>query len=146
MKTTKTMQRLIRQIAEKHSLDLSANEAHLRLEQDGYMPLVIEKVGEHQVSIAHYFQQNGDTIADPDVVFFIGYGEWVPIEIQQVLGYQVVAKLNGDGSAIDAINLRAQAGLASFVHQWARNIKAQGWLEHGGNAAAKRSEGKAQIP
>lgn len=137
MKTTKVIQSLITQIAEKHGLDLSASEAHLRLEQEGYMPLVIEKIGHHQLSVAHYFRQNGDTIADPDVVFFASYAEWVPIEIQQVMGFQRVAKLNDDGSAIAAINLRGQADLASFVNQWARNIKAQGWLEQGVNPVAK---------
>ena len=131
MKTSKTMQSIITKIAEKHGLDLAAAEAHLRLEKEPYMPLVIEKVGRHLVSIAHYFKQNGDSIADPDVVFFTGYAEWVPIEIQQVMGYRRVARLNDDGSAIDAVNLRGQADVASFSNLWARNIRAQGWLEYG---------------
>jgi hypothetical protein len=77
------MQSVITQIAANHGLDLSASEAHLRLEQPSYMPLVIEKIGCHLVSVAHYFYQNRDAIADPDVVFFTGLGSWVPIEITQ---------------------------------------------------------------
>jgi hypothetical protein len=116
MKTSKAMQSIITKIAEKHGLDLTASEAHLRLEQPAYMPLVIEKIGRHLVSVAHYFTQNGDAIADPDVVFFTGYGEWVAIEIQQVLGFQRVATLNDDGTTIKAVNLRGQADVASFTN------------------------------
>jgi len=146
LKTSKAMQGLITQIAAKHGLDLSAEEAHLRLEQNGYMPLVIEKIGQYRVSVAHYFRQNGDSIADPDVVFFTGYSEWVPIEIQQVMGYSRYTELAADETTIERFAPRGQADLASFVHQWARNIKAQGWLEHGVNVASKKSEAKAQIP
>jgi hypothetical protein len=131
MKTAKTMQTIITAIAAKHGLDLSASEAHLKLEQDCYMPLVIEKVGLNLISVAHYFRQNGDTIADPDVVFFMGYLEWVPIEIQQSFGYQQVAKVKDDGSAISHLNVRAQADLASFCRMWGKNIKEQQWLEQG---------------
>lgn len=137
MKTTKPMQRLITQIAAKHGLDLSAEEAHLRLEQNGYMPLVIEKIGQYRVSVAHYFRQNGDSIADPDVVFFTGYSEWVPIEIQQVMGFHRYAELAVDEGSIERFAPRGQADLALFTNQWARNLKQQGWLEHGVNRVNK---------
>lgn len=137
MKTSKSMQAIITAIAEKHNLDLSAEEAHLRLENEPYMPLVIEKVGKHLVSVAHYYYQSGDAIADPDVVFFTGYGEWVAIEIQQPIGYQRVAHLNDTGTAIETVNLRAQADLASFTNLWARNIKEQGYLSSGVNPKTK---------
>lgn len=128
MKTAKTMQSIITAIAAKHGLDLSASEAHLKLEQQNYMPLVIEKIGTNLVSVAHYYEQNGDLIPDPDVVFFTGYAEWVPIEITQVMGYQEVAWLKEDGKAIKSIKMAAQADLANFCESWAKNIKAQGWL------------------
>ena len=38
---------------------------HVRLEQESYEPLVIERHGE-LISVAHYFEQGGDLIADPD--------------------------------------------------------------------------------
>ena len=136
MKTSKPMQATIEAIARKHNLDLSAESAHLRLENEPYMPLVIEKIGRHLVSVAHYFTQNGDAIADPDVVFFTGDGLWVPIEIQQVMGDQRVAELNGSGTAIKSLHTRAQADVASFANLWARNITAQQYLERGVNRAA----------
>lgn len=134
MKTATTMQTIITRIAQKHSLDLTACEANLRLEQDGYQPLVIEKVGQHLVSVAHYYQQNGDTVPDPDVVFFTGYGDWVPMEISQALGYTCAAWLSDDGQKIERFQPRAQADIASFCRTWAKNIRDQKWLEEGTKA------------
>lgn len=136
MRTSKAMQEIITQIADRHGLDLSASEAHLRLEQRHLMPLVIEKIGPHLVSVAHYFRQNGDAVADPDLVFFIGYGDWVPIEIQQPFGYQCVATLNEDGNALLTIDARQQADIAEFCDLWAQNLKDQGWLEQASTMAA----------
>lgn len=137
MRTSKTMQ-AIEQIAQKHNLDLAAESAHLRLEQPGgvFMPLVIEKIGKHLVSITHYYEQNGDLCADPDVVFFTAYGEWVAIEITQAFGgYRRVAHLNSTGTQITSIDNRGQNDVADFVRLWARNIKEQQYLEHGVNRA-----------
>lgn len=132
LKSAPLMQSIVAQIAAKHDLDLSADEAHLRLEQEPYMPLVIEKVGLHLVSVAHYFYQNGDAVADPDVVFFTGLDSWVPIEITQSFGgYQRYVQLSSDGKSIERFSPRGQADLARFCHMWARNVKAQCWLKQG---------------
>jgi hypothetical protein len=132
MKTSPKMQQVIEQLAKKHQLDLSQVEAHLRLEMPGYQPLVIENIGCQRISVAHYFEQNGDLIADPDVVFFAGYGVWVPMEITQVLGgYRRYAALDEAGQTIVRIDVRGQAALATFSEQWAQNILDQGWLQCG---------------
>jgi Domain of unknown function (DUF6908) len=139
MKTCKQLQAVVEALCAKHELDLKQVGAHLRLENDPYEPLVIERIAEHQVSVAHYYVQNGDAIADPDVVVFTGYAEWVPISIQQPIvclagrelgGYHVVAELTDDGNNIARFYPRAQPKTASFCKTWARNLKAQGWLEH----------------
>jgi hypothetical protein len=131
MRTSKQMQKVIERIAEKHGLDLEATEAHLRLENSPFMPLVIEKVGKHLVSVAHYYEQNGDLVADPDVVFFTGYGEWIPIEITHAppFGFHRYAELSDEGDKITHLNRRGQADLVSFCGMWARNIKGQGFTE-----------------
>lgn len=131
VKTSKTMQAVITALAEKHALDLTLSEAHLRLTMDPYQPLVIEKVGKHLVSVAHYTYQNGDAIADPDMVFFTNAVEWVAIEITQVMGYRRVVNLSSDDTQIKTFYPRAQREAATFANWWARNIKAQGWLKNG---------------
>ncbi len=130
MKASPKMQSIIAQIADKHGLDLEARESHLRLEMPGFDRLVIEKIGQHLVSVAHYYELNGDLIAEPDVVFFTGYTGWVPIEITQSLGgTRRLARLDEQGCDITHLNIRAQKDLALFTEQWARNISGQGWLE-----------------
>jgi hypothetical protein len=132
MKTSPKMQRIITELAQKHGVDLSQVAAYLRLHLPGYERLTIENSGQQQVSVAHYFEQNGDLVADPDVVFFTGYSVWVPIEITQNYGYTVrYATLNEAGTQICRLNLTGQASLAAFSEQWAQNLMAQGWLEHG---------------
>ena len=139
MKTCKQLQAVIEALCAKHQLDLKQVGAHLRLENDPYEPLVIERIAQHQVSVAHYYVQNGDAIADPDVVIFTGYPEWVPISIQQPIvclagrelgGYRVVAELSEDSASIARFYPRALADLNSFCATWSRNIRAQGWFEH----------------
>jgi hypothetical protein len=133
------MQRIVTEIAGKHGLNLEAPEAHLRLEMPPYEPLVIENVGRHLVSVAHYYEQNGGLIADPDVVFFTGYGPWVPLEITLPPpgGYRVHAVVSPDGAAITQVDVRGQAELACFVEKlWAHNLEGQGWAEEG-----RRGEG-----
>jgi hypothetical protein len=94
------------------------------------MPAVVEAVGKTPqgaliVSIAHYYEQNGDLMADPEVTFVVARDEFVfPISYKQ------------DGLGIDREyvrwegervfwNLKAQNDLASFCTNWMRNIKEQ---------------------
>ena len=130
MKTAASMQKIIIAITEKHALDLNAIESYLRLEQPSLTPLVIEKIGKHLVSVAHYYKQNGDMMADPDIVFFTGYREWVPIQITQAhLGFTNAAELSPDGTTIKSFKPQAQAELADFCIVWANNLHAQNWLD-----------------
>lgn len=124
------MQQVITRLAEKHSLDLRKVGSHLRLTMPGFDRLVIECIGRNQVSVAHYYELNGDLIAEPDVVFFTGYLSWVPIEItQSMIGTRRYAQLDDQECDITHIDRRAQKDLAEFTEDWAANLKVQGWLE-----------------
>ena len=132
MKTSPTMQRIITQLAEKHGVDLGQVEAHVRLHLPGYERLTIENIGRHQVSVAHYFEMNGDLVPDPDVVFFTGGGVWAPIEITYSFGlYRRYATLNEDATQLQVMDAANQADLANFTELWAQNLIDQGWLLHG---------------
>ena len=129
MKTAAAMQRIITAIANKYSLDLKSPDFYLNLEQPNLMPLVIERIGTHLLSVAHYYKLEGDLLADPDVVFFTGYEQWVPVQIKQALfGTMDTAQLSEDGTSIQSFDPKAQADLAAFCRDWAANIKAQDWL------------------
>jgi hypothetical protein len=138
MNTCKSMQQEIDRITQAHHFDLSTARvgAHLRLEMPGFYPLVIEKIGKNLISVAHYFTQNSDSVADPEVVFFTGYGVWVPTEITQPAisvmgrpcgGWRECAELAPSQDRIAKYAPRAMADIASFARMWARNLHAQQW-------------------
>ena len=138
------MQEVITNIGHLHGIDFSQSEAHLRLEMKGYDRLVIENVGVSQVSVAHYYEENGDLVADPDIVFFIGatkeekdedsVKEWFPIEAQFAWPSHFArpVTLVPSGNALEQIlDLDEQRNLGEFADEWADNIEAQGWLSYG---------------
>ncbi len=131
MKTSPRMQAIITQIAEKHGFDLTTAGTYLRLTMAHFDPLVIQVVGKNLVSVDHFYQPYPHLeVADPGILFFTGYAEWVPIEVMQRLGgHRVYAHLTEDYEAIADLLPAPQADLADFAEMWAQNIEAQGWLD-----------------
>ncbi|HNA77805.1 MAG TPA: hypothetical protein PKY99_00040 [Turneriella sp.] len=120
--------------------------AVIRREVDGYMTLVLENLGAEKmhdgrkvvrVSMAHYFEQNGDLVADPDVVFFVfpETGRAYAAEMsmpgmvvngREFGGYSVAAKIEGGKMFADP---RRFNDLQRFAAQWVSNLKAQGFFK-----------------
>ena len=77
------------------------------------------------VSIAHYYQQNGDMMRDPDVVFLIGADQHVyPISYRQDgLGIDQEAATVEDGKW--KVRTKMQADICGFCNQWMKNINEQ---------------------
>jgi hypothetical protein len=74
MKGSKLIAQTIRAVAAARGLDLSKVGSHARIDNPPYMPLCIEVIGPNLISIAHYGLQNGDLMADPEMVFSMGVG------------------------------------------------------------------------
>ena len=70
MVTTAAMPRVIAAIAQARGLDLAEVGAHTKVENKPYMALCVEVIGDDLVSVAHYGEQNGDLMKDPDMVFW----------------------------------------------------------------------------
>lgn len=150
LKSVPRLKTIICQIAKAHDLRLDVASSHLRLEMgenSAYMPLVIEKIGEHRISIAHYYIQNDDPIADPDVELWIAPdGQWYPTAIStpqmMVMGHIVGGYrkwVNFLGDKPTQFYKKQQHDLASFCNTWATNIKEQDYLNRGKNP--KKKEG-----
>ena len=122
-------QKTIEYLLKSHNLldDFHAHESfHVRFDKTGYQRLVIERHGE-MISVAHYFEQNGDLVADPDVE--LHYPSWVPTAITQAyFGYRQKF-IERDGKTF--VDTRFDREVSSFLAMWARNIQAQGWAEGG---------------
>jgi hypothetical protein len=131
MKSSKKMQQIVTQIAKKHDFDLTSTSTHLRLEMKHMDPLVIEKLDQHLLSVAHYYMPKGIYLADPEIIFCTGTSQWVPIAVTQLMGgFRRYARLSADGD-VSIVEPKLQQDLADFADQWAENIKAQAWLERG---------------
>ena len=115
------MQHIIEQLAQQHGVDLYADGASFRLEMPGFDRLCVENIGSGRISVAHYFEQHGDLVADPEVVFYHCPEGWMAVEITQVL----------TGWCAVGTDVRAQADVASFGDWWAQNLIDQGWLTDG---------------
>ena len=106
------------------------------------MALHIEMIGENKYgklySFAHYYEQNGDMMRDPDIVMLrsinpdalTGKYQFFPTSYRQDgLGMDreyVIFNEDGNGWKIAK---RQQADLASFCGQWSRNIMDQQHVE-----------------
>jgi len=99
---------------------------HVRFDMPGYQRLVIERHGE-LISVAHYFEQNGDLVPDPDVE--LHYPTWTPTAITQSIGYRREKFIQRDGQTL--VDTRFHREVSSFLSMWARNIQAQGWAQRG---------------
>lgn len=126
---TTLFQETIEHLLKSHNLleDFqNKNSFHVRFVMTGYQRLVIERHG-GMISVAHYFEQNGDWIADPDVE--LHYPSWTPTAITQAFfGYRSKFIERGGKTFVDT---RFHKQVSSFLGMWARNIKSQGWAERG---------------
>lgn len=106
----------------------------VKLTQQSYMPLVIKQVTtltgqgiKPAVSVAHYFEQNGDIMYDPEIVFTAD--QWEATEItQHPLGRYTAKYMVGDkGQMMMRITFACAVGM--LVDMWARNLREQGWAD-----------------
>lgn len=113
---------------------------YLSLTNEPYMRLVVEVVsgphpnGSYEISVAHYGEQNGDAMRDPEILFHVlpqvESWIWTPLWIQQdYLGsFKVCAKVINHG-LVRVINHRMHDDLSRFSRLWSTNLKHQGFLK-----------------
>jgi hypothetical protein len=142
--TGKPVMKNVAKIIELHGGLGALKSKPVRVEppSSGFMRLCIEFVGTGPrgmplVSVAHYSEQQGDLMADPDLVFELGAdedgplswktGEWGPVSFtQHSTGTYQEAVFVQDGKVMVAPRL--VASLRSFARMWDRNIKSQGYV------------------
>lgn len=116
--------------------EASTRRDHKRYTAPGFMPLVFEYLhysdykGRPVYSMAHYGEQNGDAMRDPDLTFSVDWdGEIIEPQTYQndYLGlYQEVYRQNDQGQTMYSKRLRTD--LDEFLWQWLHNIKKQGYI------------------
>ena len=124
-KINKTSLKVFNQLVE----GLAPGESR-KIENAPYMALSVEHLTEDTFSLTHYFESNGDLVADPDMEFYRdSEGDVYPMAIQQVVGGYTKAIILDETGKPSGFKKQAQADLKSFADMWFRNIKVQGFLE-----------------
>ena len=129
----------IQQMIDQHGGYEAVRTRYLRLENPPLMRLVIEVIGgpypngAYEVSVAHYSEQNGDAMRDPEITFLVSPADqgttWTPLTFENsYLGcYQVVASVSSAG-LIEARDPALMRDLRDFATQWDRNLLQQGFM------------------
>jgi hypothetical protein len=113
----------------------AVGDFHLRVENPGWMALVIEAHarmentpgrGERRVSVTHYYEENGDLVPDPDVVID-EFGN--PLEMTMATGQYTPCIWHSPEHDGWLENKRCTASVNEFNGMWARNLKEQGYAD-----------------
>lgn len=89
-----------------------------------FLPVIVEKVGNNLFSVAHYYEQNGDLIPDPEMIFWkSGTGDFFPTYFKNFFGEQ--ERIVFENGNISAFRPRLQNEHAVFAGKWLSNIKNQ---------------------
>lgn len=110
-----------REILHAHGYDDAASmtvgdDIKITLDSDAMMPLVIEKIADNRLSVAHYYTQRGDLMSDPEIVFRVNSDDWTPVRYTQ---HPHIHQHNEDG--LDSMD--------QFCTQWSRNLQRQGYVK-----------------
>lgn len=91
----------------------------------GFMPLTIEQVGDNFIAISHYYEQNGDAMADPDMEFaYDNDRKTLQARTYQQDALQRYDEVYGD----DGYNEELEEELNLFAHEWFQTIENQGYV------------------
>lgn len=123
-------------------------ESYLKLKAEDFMPLVLEQVGEgistpfgtgKLYSLAHYYEQNGDAMRDPEMVFIVVDNRSDAKDFQMISIYPQMFQQDNLGLYEESICIENnkvttykptwQAGHTTFANQWLQNIRQQGFLK-----------------
>lgn len=91
----------------------------------GFMPVTIEQVGDNFIAISHYYEQNGDAMADPDMEFaYDNDRKTLQARTYQQDALQRYDEVYGD----DGYNEELEEELNLFAHEWFQTIEKQGYV------------------
>jgi hypothetical protein len=110
---------------------------HLRIENQPYMPLVIEATDESGpcglpvVSVAHYGEQNGDLMRDPEMCFELGFAGSPHLDPfyyrNDYVGVEQWSRFITKDQYACHIQLHREH--EQFARLWDRNLRQQGFAE-----------------
>ena len=110
---------------------------YLKIENAPYMQLVIEAMDESgpmglpAISIAHYGEQNGDLMRDPEICFELGFAGGAHLNAfyfrNDYVGIEQWSRFIRDGNYCFHSQLHAQH--ETFARTWDKTLRQQGFAE-----------------
>jgi hypothetical protein len=130
-------------------IDKMQDKQHLKIVNEPFMPLTIERIGEAYggeaklYSLCHYYEQNGDLMQDPEMCFIVADNReketvmWDQVRITPYLYQQAnlgiyQASIIFENNELATIYHDLQAEHTQFANQWLTNIEQQGFLKRTG--------------
>jgi len=100
-------------------------EQHVKIENGSFMDLTVEKIGNNEISICHYGEQNGDLMRDPEMIVKI-YPDLFAVEAtysrNDYIGTEQFVY-----PTKETVNLRLKKELNKFLGTWLNNLRKQGY-------------------
>lgn len=122
-KSTETLNKMVSMMADGYIKIDNTNGA--------FMPVSVEVIFENnlykQISIAHYYEQNGDLMADPEmlIIYIKADGSYLPSYFKQDNIGSEQESIVIERGEIKGYRAKLQADHTSFANMWLRNIKNQ---------------------
>lgn len=137
--------KLLRIVPDLEERILSGEEVYGKSKRTGYMDFNLEQLHEdktgYYISISHYYKENGDMIADPDMELLVNLTNKtiIPLAFQDRFKYKLTFDDVYNRKLVNPKELKAQASFLSF---WLGNLKKQGhkikWQESDGTGEIKK--------
>ena len=125
---TKQINKTASRILDVLTRDLEFGESR-KIDNGGsaIMAVCVECIGPNKYSIAHYYEQNGDLVADPDMTFWKSpIGSWLPVTFEMPgLGVCQEALLFDGKDTPQRFSASLLSDLSVFTNDWMRNIRDQ---------------------
>jgi hypothetical protein len=124
--------------------DLKKIGDHKKIENSPFMPLCIEVIGKRklydtvclEISFAHYYEQMGDLMRDPEMIFLKACPEGFPTQYYPTyyridsMGLEQFSVIYDEKDfKVASTKPRMQKDQAVFAGVWAQNMKDQGFLK-----------------
>ncbi len=114
-------QRLYRKLMVFAAPVLDGSAYYMKLKSDGFEDLVLEAIGGGEYSIAHYYNQNGAAMRDPEITFT------VDTETKSIHPTSFLQDDMGIFYKTEMASPSMVKDLKEFMSQWFTNIKNQGF-------------------
>lgn len=109
-------------------LETMAKDGHIKIDNahGAYMAVSVERLSDRFVSVAHYYEQNGDLMADPEMVFWKGPdGKFYPSSFKNDRMGIYQECIEFDSGQPGRFIPKLQNDLAFLSAMWMRNIREQ---------------------